>query len=784
VASSAPQASRPKYDVFLAYNSADEDAVSRVSAINGLLRDSNKHPWYDKADSLRGESGQKNMADAINQSGCLALFVGAAGLGRHQGRLELPTAVRKAINQSDFRIVPVLLPGYTDKVGLPDEIADRTVEDLRTEFDLNGQLTLQGRNRLLAFIAKQTPTEFEEAAADTLESGSDGSGPANGPTPPRERFRALLVGVSSYDNPGLDALRGPQHDVDALGLALEELAMPLDSSWAVEPLYDPTKDELSDAIQEFFAANTAEDDTLLFYFSGHAVVSSGSHLCARDSDPEQPWTTCITGQMLVEAVKRASSRYKVIVLDCCHAVPLADDHNPYLRLDDHTAVLFASRGPAHDAPDDIDTSPFTGSLVRVLRDDQLSGEEGLTVGVLLDALMAQDQHPQANPRIARGIQLGAGAAPSAAKPETEVEHAVLEVDGAGVSENEERMLRQLAAILDAFLAFVPEDGRIPKNVVAQTVHVLAEDLRRHVPRFEHEIGQSLPTESDDPLPVDLRFKDKEVRKRLGDLPWEYISMCRFGDEQRPPDPVRSPALTVQRVFPAGRTKSSQSGRVARAPGLIQRVAVFSSLAPPAPTELQHLLTRLTTERLVEAKFKPEVTAPADWRRFRSFNKDADVFILQVPVYLEGKQAQVRWRLPSGEEDTTTPIEDLGRVLEDRPALTWLLIESVAEQADADSALAVRQAAEYLALKLELPVLAVCHSMAYLNYLREDDLDGPFAAQVVERLNRGEPLDIAANAVRRDLMTALSPKQPAIIGVPIVLSPDRRAATGRSAGQLP
>ena len=59
------------------------------------------------------------------------------------------------------------------------------------------------------------------------------------------------------------------------------------------------------------------------------------------------------------------------------------------------------------------------------------------------------------------------------------------------------------------------------------------------------------------------------------------------------------------------------------------------------------------------------------------------------------------------------------------SLTWLLIESVAEHAEAESALAVRQAAEYLALRLNVPVLAVCHATAYLRYLREDDLDGPF-----------------------------------------------------------
>jgi hypothetical protein len=775
VASTTSEADRPEFDVFLAYNSQDDEAVPYVSWINDLLRAKGKKPWFDKADSLVGRSGQINMADGIRASRCCAMFVGPAGLGKHQGRLELPTALRKAI-YSDYLLAPVWLPGFdANAVTMPDEISDLTVLDLRKEFG-EGELSADGLKKLLAFVARKTPTQYEQAPGDRIESDAGGTAPPESVAPPRERFRALLVGVSAYDDEGLGTLRGPHNDLPAVKLALEELSMPETAGWDVKPLADPTHEQLKDAIGDFFGPSGSETDTLLFYFSGHAIVSYGSHLCARDSDPLQPTWTCVTGQMLAEAVNRSPSRSKIIVLDCCHAAPIVDEDNPYLTLDDHTAVLFASHGPADDTQDEKGLSPFTQSLVRALRDEEAYDGAALTVGALADALAARGQHPRSNAKIARGITLALGPAPASFEPEPSSEHVVLEIDGDDVSEHEERMLRQLAATLDALLASTRDEGRIPKTLVAETIHVLGEDLRRHVvpPRFDQDR---------DPLPVDLRFRDRKVRQRLSDLPWEYIAMCRHanGDEQRPQDPLRAPALSVQRGFPATPTKSGGGGRSLRAAGRIQRVALFSSLAPSGAGERQHLLTRVSVKRLKAAGLEPEVTAPADWRRFYNYRNDADVFILHVPVHLEHGQPHVRWLRPSGEEDRATPMESIAGALRARPAMTWLLIESVAEDADAESALAVRQLAEYLALQVERPVLAVCHAAAYLRYLGDEDPDGPFAAQVVERLNAGEPLDMAAHAVRHELMTALSPREPAIIGVPMVLSPDERAPSGRVAG---
>jgi hypothetical protein len=105
----------------------------------------------------------------------------------------------------------------------------------------------------------------------------------------------------------------------------------------------------------------------------------------------------------------------------------------------------------------------------------------------------------------------------------------------------------------------------------------------------------------------------------------------------------------------------------------------------------------------------------------------------------------------------------------RPELTWLFIESVAVNSRHQSALAVRRLAEYLASQLARPVVAICHSRAYLSCLRGNPEAVTFLPYLLGKLEKW-PLDHAAHAARDSVVNELAVNDPAIIGFPIVMRP--------------
>lgn len=99
--------SRP-YDVFLAHNSADKDAVRRVGE---QLESLGVRPWIDSEQIRPGQSFQDEIQAAIGQVRSVAVFLGKTGLGKWQ-LLEVKAALSRCVD-SGIPVIPVLLPGVS-----------------------------------------------------------------------------------------------------------------------------------------------------------------------------------------------------------------------------------------------------------------------------------------------------------------------------------------------------------------------------------------------------------------------------------------------------------------------------------------------------------------------------------------------------------------------------------------------------------------------------------------------------------------------------------------------
>jgi WD40 repeat protein len=96
-----------KYDAFLSHNSQDKPAVEQIAR---WLRDEAKLTvWLDDWNLMPGDSWQKEMQNAIDQSRCCVVFLGPNGIGNWQDE-EICGAINKRVAHKSIRIVPVLLP--------------------------------------------------------------------------------------------------------------------------------------------------------------------------------------------------------------------------------------------------------------------------------------------------------------------------------------------------------------------------------------------------------------------------------------------------------------------------------------------------------------------------------------------------------------------------------------------------------------------------------------------------------------------------------------------------
>ena len=208
------------------------------------------------------------MEQAIAKSKCCAMLFGEQELGRWQGWLELSAAVELAVEDQSYRVFAVLLPGAEPKK-LPLPLRRGSRADLRNEYVRRTGLTEAGRLELRAAVT----AESREKAGQELKAADAAAG----------RHRALLIGVSKYDDRELINLSGPRNDISNVKKALGDVGAPRGGDWEVTLLPDPQLLELVTGLTKFLDDGTSAD-TLLVYYSGHGHIGADdSYICARNT---------------------------------------------------------------------------------------------------------------------------------------------------------------------------------------------------------------------------------------------------------------------------------------------------------------------------------------------------------------------------------------------------------------------------------------------------------------------------------------------------------------------
>jgi formylglycine-generating enzyme required for sulfatase activity len=158
------------FDVFLCHNSEDKPQVKKIG---NQLKERNFHPWLDEWELRPGFPWQRLLEAQIEKIRAAAVFVGVSGIGPWQ-QMELEAFLREFVTRQ-CPVIPVILPGASQKPKLPVFLASFTWVDFRQDQPdplerlIWGMTGEKGGNRISPSAGIRSQRDVELAYLQKLE---------------------------------------------------------------------------------------------------------------------------------------------------------------------------------------------------------------------------------------------------------------------------------------------------------------------------------------------------------------------------------------------------------------------------------------------------------------------------------------------------------------------------------------------------------------------------------------------------------------------------------------
>ena len=155
---------------------------------------------------------------------------------------------------------------------------------------------------------------------------------------------ALIVASYEYEDPGLQLLRAPARDAEALARVLRD---PEIGGFEVHTVLNQPAHVANLAVEEFFAERRP-DDLLVLHFSGHGVKDDSGELyfATTDTQLRRLGATTLSAGFVNRQMSRSRSRRVVLLLDCCYAGAFERGMVPKADKAVHVEEQFGGRGRA------------------------------------------------------------------------------------------------------------------------------------------------------------------------------------------------------------------------------------------------------------------------------------------------------------------------------------------------------------------------------------------------------------------------------------------------------
>jgi len=152
------------------------------------------------------------------------------------------------------------------------------------------------------------------------------------------RKRALVVGINNYPRSPLNGCINDANDISNI-LKTHENGNP---NFSVKEIHDvATKGDLIGEIKELF---NGENDTALFYFSGHGSINElGGYIITPDFSEND---LGVSMEDILKLANGSKTKNRIIILDCCYSGAIANpniEHGSLCTINKGVTILTASR---------------------------------------------------------------------------------------------------------------------------------------------------------------------------------------------------------------------------------------------------------------------------------------------------------------------------------------------------------------------------------------------------------------------------------------------------------
>src|SRR3569833_973131 len=218
---------------------------------------------------------------------------------------------------------------------------------------------------ILAFLP-QLPVDAA-ATKDLFLTG--GASPVAG-----ERRLALVIGNATYTGDGIQPLKNPVNDANAMSSTLKDLG------FAVRELVDADRDSIRDAVHDFASdiRKSPQDVVALLYYSGHGMQVAGQNYLVpigfdMPKDPDDIGDYAYPVQKALGEMEGASARVNIVILDACRSNPYEKTHTNgeggLARLEARGIFIAYATDEGKTADDNPDSANglYTGELLKAMK---------------------------------------------------------------------------------------------------------------------------------------------------------------------------------------------------------------------------------------------------------------------------------------------------------------------------------------------------------------------------------------------------------------------------------
>jgi biotin carboxyl carrier protein len=199
---------------------------------------------------------------------------------------------------------------------------------------------------------------------------------------------ALLIGNSTFNDPGLARLAAPENDVIALKEVLERSEV---AGFETRLLLNAGMVEARDAVFDLFDRRSP-DDLLLLYYTGHGLRDERGdlYLALPQTSAKAPGRIALEADFVRKQMQNSYSRRQVLILDCCHSgafvrpgakgAEVALSRDDFLPAGGHGRYILAAAAASESAFEAEGRSIFTRHLVDALKNGEAAPErETITI---------------------------------------------------------------------------------------------------------------------------------------------------------------------------------------------------------------------------------------------------------------------------------------------------------------------------------------------------------------------------------------------------------------------